>query len=329
MMKSSCCTILLFFLSLCLLSCGGGAGSVGGTGGTGGTGGGTPCNAQTGTTCQSLVSNGVTRSYLLHVPSNFQKNTGALVIVLHGSGSSGLSMEATSDFSTLADQDGFAVAYPDGLLNATIGQTDWAYFSNDFTDDVGFFRQLIGALQASVAPDPKRIYVAGHSAGAFMAHRLGVEVSDLVAGIGSVEGAIASNGNPPVVPAAVGPVSVVMLHGDQDQTVLYCGGQFDASQDESFDYWAGTTANSCSSLDTTSSLCDAQGNISPVVEKDATSCSGNTEVQFYKLIGGTHPWNSSPMNIQGQAPFNPVFDSTTGITTSEILWNFFNAHPKL
>ena len=264
MMKSSCCTILLFFLSLCLLSCGGGAGSVGGTGGTGGTGGGTPCNAQTGTTCQSLVSNGVTRSYLLHVPSNFQKNTGALVIVLHGSGSSGLSMEATSDFSTLADQDGFAVAYPDGLLNATIGQTDWAYFSNDFTDDVGFFRQLIGALQASVAPDPKRIYVAGHSAGAFMAHRLGVEVSDLVAGIGSVEGAIASNGNPPVVPAAVGPVSVVMLHGDQDQTVLYCGGQFDASQDESFDYWAGTTANSCSSLDTTSSLCDAQGNISPV-----------------------------------------------------------------
>ncbi len=329
MTKSSYCTLLIISLSLFMLSCGGGGSTIGTGGGGGGTGGGPPCNAQAGTTCESLLVNGVTRTYLLHVPANFQKSTGALVIVLHGTASTGLAIESTTKFSTLADQDGFAVAYPDGSLDATTGQTDWAYFFNDFTDDVGFFRQLITTLQASVGPDPKKIFVTGHSSGAFMSHRLGVELSDLVAAIAAVEGAIASSDTPTPVPAAVGPVSVLMLHGDQDPTVMYCGSRLDASQDDSFNYWSGASANSCSSVDVQSALCDLQGNISPVVEKKASSCSGSTEVQFYKLIGGDHSWTTTPMNVQGQAPYNPAFDSTTGITTSEILWNFFAAHPKL
>ncbi len=233
MKKTSCCGIFTVALSLWLLSCGSGGGGAANSGGT-------PCNAQAGTTCQSLILNGVTRTYLLHVPPSFQKNTGALVLVLHGSGSNGLAMESLTGFSALADQDGFAVAYPDGLVDASTGQTDWAYFFNDFNDDVAFFRQLINTLQASVGPDPKKIYVTGHSAGGFMAHRLGVQLSDSVAAIGVVEGAISSNGNPPRVPSAVGPVSVLILHGDQDNTVLYCGSRLDSSQEDSFNYWAGS-----------------------------------------------------------------------------------------
>jgi polyhydroxybutyrate depolymerase len=315
MKKASCCALLL--VSLLLLSCGGGSNTSG-----------VGCYAQQGTTCLSLEINGATRTYLLHVPSNFQKSTGALVIVLHGSGGNGLGMEIGTGFSKLADQAGFAVAYPDGLLESSGGQTNWAYFFNDFTDDVSFFRQFIGVLQASVGPDPKRIYVTGLSSGALMSHRLGVQLSDLVAGIGVVEGALFSKGNPPPVPPAVGPVSVLILHGDQDNTVLYCGTPIDASQEQSFNYWTGTSANKCSSFDSTAPLCDIRGNISALLEKDATNCSGNTEVKFYKLIGGIHTWYSVPMNVSGQVPFNPDFNSTTGVTTSDVLWNFFATHPK-
>jgi polyhydroxybutyrate depolymerase len=187
MKKTSCCVLLLVSVSLLLLSCGAGSSN---------NGGGVGCNAQQGTTCQSLTVNGVTRTYLLHVPSNFQKGSSPLVIVLHGSGGNGLGMEIGTGFSKLADQSGFAVAYPDGLLGSSDGQTDWAYFFNDFTDDVGFFRQLINALQASLRPDPKRIYVTGLSSGALMSHRLGVQLSDLVAAIGVVEGALFLQGNP-------------------------------------------------------------------------------------------------------------------------------------
>ncbi len=77
MKKTSCCVLLLVSVSLLLLSCGAGSSN---------NGGGVGCNAQQGTTCQSLTINGVTRTYLLHVPSNFQKGSSPLVIVLHGSG---------------------------------------------------------------------------------------------------------------------------------------------------------------------------------------------------------------------------------------------------
>ena len=133
---------------------------------------------------------------------------------------------------------------------------------------------------------------------------------------------------PQTVPSALGPASVIALHGDQDTTVRYCGNQTDASQEETFNYWSGGSANSCSSFDTSAALCDSQRNITAVVEKDATHCSGNTEVKFYKLIGGVHEWYSNPMNISGQVPFNPDFDSNTGLITTDILWNFFALHPK-
>jgi hypothetical protein len=114
------------------------------------------------------------------------------------------------------------------------------------------------------------------------------------------------------VPAPLGPVSVLMLHGDQDQTVLYCGQANVASQEESFNYWS--TADHCSTLDTSAALCDTQRNITGVSEKHASGWSAGTEVQFYELEGGTHQWYLTPMNISGQSPFNPAFNSTTGVT---------------
>ena len=143
-MKKVLRSVLVASISIATCSCGGG-----------GNGFGRACNAQQGTTCQSLIVNGSRRTYLLHVPSTFQKNYGALVIALHGSGGNGLGMEIGTGFSRLADKDGFAVVYPDGLFESNGGQTNWAYFFNDFTDDVGFFRQLIGALRSRVQPDPE------------------------------------------------------------------------------------------------------------------------------------------------------------------------------
>jgi poly(3-hydroxybutyrate) depolymerase len=124
--------------------------------------------------------------------------------------------------------------------------------------------------------------------------------------------------NSPPVPPALAPTSVLILHGDQDTTLPCCGSTR-----------TGTSADNCSTFDTTAPVCDSQGKITSVVEKDATNCRGKTEVKFYKLVGGTHTWYTGPMDVAGQIPFNPDFNSTTGITTTEVLWNFFAAHPKL
>jgi len=283
--------------------------------------------------CHTLSFGGIDRAYLLHVPSNFQAGTSALVIALHGSQGSGLRLSETSGLSAKADKEGFAVVYPYALVSPGAGFTEWnEFFNHSFgssaPDDVGFIRQLILTLQTQINPSPKKIFVTGLSNGGFMAHRIGVQLSDLVAAIGVVEGTLVSPGNPSDVPAPLGPVSVLMIHGDQDPTVPCCSAAPVASQEQSFDYWISPSADACTTVDTTQPICDAQGNPTSIPEKDATGCKGNTEVKFYRLQGGVHLWYTVPMNVAGQTPFNPTLNSATGVTTDDILWNFFASHPK-
>jgi polyhydroxybutyrate depolymerase len=301
-----------------MLSCGGGGGgsSSSVSAATG------PCNPQQDSRCHSVTVNGVTRTYLLHVPSGFQANSGALVIALHGRGGNAAEMESLSGLSAKADQAGFAVAYPDGLPQG--GLQDWAMFFNAFTDDVGFLRALIAELQSTLHNDPKKVYITGFSDGARMAHRAAIQLSE-VAAVGAVGGGLfAGTGT---VPAASTPVSVIILQGDQD---VFCGNPTTgtASQETTFNYWTSTAGNACSTVDTATALCDATGAATSVTEKDATGCRAGAEVQLFKLLGGQHNWYTMPMNLSGQTPFNPNLNAATGVNTDDILWNFFQRHAK-
>jgi polyhydroxybutyrate depolymerase len=284
-------------------------------------------------TCHTMVFGGVTRAYLLHVPATFHANTSALVVALHGSNGSGLRLMNTSGLNAKSDQAGFAVAYPFALVSPGAGITEWnEYFNHSFgaspPDDAGFLRQLIVTLQAQLNPDPKQIYVTGLSNGGFMAHRAAIDLSDLIAAIGVVEGTVVSPGAISDIPNPAHPVSIIILHGDQDPTVPCCSSPPVASQEETFNYWSGPRANSCATFDTTQPICDAQLHQTALSEKNATGCLGNTEVKFYRLQGGAHLWYTAPMNVPGQTPYNPTLSASTGITTNDILWNFFASHPK-
>ena len=307
---------------------------------------GNPCNSQlptlfggSGSTASgdcTIVTTSGTRGYRLHIPLNYKPDTSALVLLLHGSRATGAGIETTTTFSNKADQIGFAVVYPDGLANAS-GNTTWnSYYNQGYgsnpPDDVAFLRQIITSLHGKIQPNPKKIYVAGFSAGAFMAHRAGAELPDLLAGIASVEGTLSSiqTSDTRTVPPPAGPISVIILHGSSDTTVPYCGGGTstftDTSQEQTFNYWA--QGDGCTSLNTLTALCDASGNISTVTFKKASSCSSAAEVEIFKLQGGTHTWYLSQMNDPARTPYNPSLDATTGTVTNDILWNFFAAHPK-
>jgi len=284
---------------------------------------------------ETIVVQGLTRTYLLYVPATFQSGSRALVIALPGRTQTAQFFWSFTNLNVKADQEGFAVAYADGLFQPASGAVNWAYYRNDFVDDVAFVRELITALRAKLGVNPGRVFITGFSSGGFMAYRAAVELSDLVAAVGVVggrlfreEGGAAAN-----VPPARGPVSILMLHGELDTP--YCGGfetsplgrAYNASQDETFDYWTGLSANSCSTFDTVEPLC-RDGRQTAVASKFATNCRGNAEVAFYKLIGGDHFWYANPMNVPGQVPFNPQLTGATGLTTNDILWRFFVAHSR-
>jgi polyhydroxybutyrate depolymerase len=323
--------ICVLTLSVSLLSCGGGS-SRPGSG---------SCNFQTGGNC-SLNVNGVLRTYVLHVPSNLQSGANALVIAFHGANGSGAQFEGATLLDQKAGQVGFAVAYPDGLPNSG-GHTSWnGYFDPTYgsnpPDDTGFSQQLIQTLVLNLHTDPKKVYVTGISAGGYMAHRVAIDHPDLVAAAGVVEGSLTvQTAGGTQQPAAAGnSVSILILHGDADPVIHYCGVSNSSvvvtSQDQTFNYWYQTPANSCTSLNTSSNLCTAYlGSPTSVTLKDATGCNNGAEVRFYRLIGGTHNWYEVPMNVApGTAtqPYNPNFNSSTGVTTNDILWNFFASHAK-
>jgi len=328
-MRTAICVLAL---SLSLVSCGGGGSSSSGSG---------SCNFQSGGNC-SLNVNGVLRTYVLHVPSNLQSGADALVIAFHGANGSGSQFEGYTLLDQKADQVGFAIAYPDGLPNSS-GHTSWnGYFDPTYgsnpPDDTGFAQQLIQTLVSNLHTNPKKVYVTGMSAGGYMAHRAAIDHPDLVAAAGVVEGSLTvqSAGGTQQAPAASGSVSILILHGDADQVIHYCGVSNSSvvvtSQDQTFGYWYQTPANACTSLNTSSNICTAYlGSPTSLTLKDATGCNNGAEVRFYRLIGGTHNWYQVALNVApGTAaqPYNPNFNSSTGVTTNDILWNFFASHAK-
>jgi hypothetical protein len=78
---------------------------------------------------QSIDVNGVTRTYLLYIPRSYVPGESALIIAFHGRGGGGpgSAMEQFSKLDEKADREGFAVAYLDGLIEAT-GTLNWNYY---------------------------------------------------------------------------------------------------------------------------------------------------------------------------------------------------------
>lgn len=294
---------------------------------------GEPCDFARGGLC-TLKVDGTEREYALHIPQSFRPGQGGLVIVLHGSRGSGPRMEKMSGFDAVADRKGFVVAYPSALDNNT-GHSVWNVYFNASTfaqapDDTGFLRQLIGDLQAKLRVDPKRVYVAGFSNGGYMAHRAGVELSDLVAAVAIVDGSlyVLPAGNNSSVPQPRFPLSVVLVHGTDDQPVKYCGavtnGNVTASQDQSFNFWS--KANGCSNVLPPKPLCVAGQVNDSVAKKRATTCRLGTEVEIYRIVHGQHVWYDRLNNLPGADPYNA--DLGEPLSTAELLWRFFESHPR-
>lgn len=246
---------------------------------------------------RTVVQAGVARSYLRYLPDRLPATAVPLVIVLHG-GSEDAAVtaspaRATSAWRDLADLQKFVVAFPDG----TDGR--WRDCRSDSsprpgTDDTAFVGAVIDHVAAERAIDLERVYVTGSSNGGMMAYRIGLELSDRVAGIGGV---IA---NLPVDPARecpqrpARPLSVVIMNGTSDPLMPFAGGPLTAgtggtvvSATATRDYWL--SVNGCATTPAITSLPDVSpGDGSTVSRELFGQCAGGASVAFYRVDGGGH-----------------------------------------
>lgn len=272
-------------------------------------------NTGTYTANLTITWNGQTRYFDLYVPKTLAAQP-ALWVMNHPT------EQVTTQpvpfdkgpLETLADTNGFIIAWPISTWNGRSWYWDAFFLDYSFTldpDDSGFIRALILQLEGQYPIYPGAVFVAGMSSGAFMALRAGVESADLIAAVGSASGQLYSENTVNVIPQPVQPVSAIILNGDADNRVGYCGqknnwgNSTSPGVDVTVDWLVAT--NACTTVSTTQPLC-TNGQPTPDVNGlDATGCAGNTEILFSREIGVGHTW------VPG---------------TETIMWNFFQAHRR-
>ncbi len=271
---------------------------------------------------ESIIVDGRTRTYTVHVPTKTTPPT-SLVIVLHGGGGNDDNAERMTGMSAKADKEGFVVAYPNGSGRLEDKILTWnsgnccGYALDQKIDDVKFISMLIDQMVATYKIDPKRVYVTGISNGGMMSYKLACELANKIAAIAPVAGALNIECKPSQT------VSVIAFHGTSDQHVLYAGGKpkvqadnherVDQSVEYAISFWVkqdgcGTTPQKTE-----------KGN---VVSEIYSGCKSNTAVELYTIKGGGHAW---PGGVGGtffaDAP-------TKEISATEVMWEFFAKHPK-
>ncbi len=258
------------------------------------------------------------RSYILHVPANYDGSQALpLVYILHGYGGTAKSMVKQTSMNEKADQENFFVAYLQGT-DSSEGKPAWnSGLMSDpgfNPDDLGFVRGLTTTLEAHLNVDAHRIYAAGFSNGAFMSHRLGADLSDILAGVAVVEGTVGASldggATFNTIPTPKGPIPVLMIHGLKDANLPYDGGQgvriYAKPVSDEVDFW--TSADTCTG--TPEEKISITGNFS---SKDYSACANGSEVELYSVTNGHHEW--------------PTFDHT-GFSATDAIWDFFSRHSK-
>lgn len=190
-----------------------------------------------GDSSRSLVHDGLTRTYELHVPPSYTGNDPVpLVLDYHGFSSFGAQQAVLSGFKELSDVEGFVVAYPDGVSNAHNG----GICCISGIDDVGYARTLVARLKLDGNIDAARVYVTGLSNGGAMSHRLACEAADLFAAAAPMAFPISIDPTSACQPSR--PIPVLTFMGLTDVLVPYAGGAFPSAQ-TTLDHWIET--NEC------------------------------------------------------------------------------------
>ena len=264
---------------------------------------------------RTLISGGVERKYILHIPPNYdQSQPTALVLAYHGIDLNAQEMMRISGFSAQADQDNFLVAYPEGSgsRQSWNGGSCCGEAMLRKVDDVEFTRAMIDDIAQQANVDHSRIFATGFSNGAIMVYRLACDLADQIAAIGPVAAAPATTSCNPSRP-----VPVIHFHGDADRLNPYEGGELSGgrefmSVEEGIDLWLGLDGCPSQAQETQT------GNI---VHRLYAPCQQDSAVELYKILGGEHAWPG------GEAVSAQVGESTEEIEATSLMWAFFEEHP--
>ncbi len=273
-------------------------------------------------TDETISVDGRQRQYIQFLPEGWSEETNlSLLFVLHGGTGSPEGMLDYVDYRALATQEKFILIYPKGIeKNWNDGRpTDANQLG---VDDVNFFRKLIEKLVSIYSVNEEAIFVTGISNGAFMASRLGCELSDKIKAFASVAGTIeattiAPNCNPD------DSISALYIHGTLDDFVPIEGGEmtegdggFIISHWDAIAKW--NDLNNSSETPTITNLPDIADDGTTIVETKYSNINNGSEVISYVIENGGHTW---PGAADGFDFF--LGNTSQDMDAKQVIWDFF------
>jgi len=266
------------------------------------------------------------RQVLVHLPAGYDAARPApLVLAFHGGGGHAAYMADDGKYGLQkkADEAGFVVAFPNGYSKLPGGRfATWnaggccGGARDRGSDDVGFARAVVTAIEDRYRIDATRVFATGMSNGGMLSHRLACEAADVFRAVASVAGTDATTRCTPSRP-----ISVLHIHAKDDDHVLFDGGAgANAFRDDS------KVMNFVSVPETMSRWVQRDHCASPprrVLDKPGAyceaydGCAGGTHVQLCVTETGGHSWPGAASVRRGKEAASQALDA------NDEIWRFF------
>lgn len=288
-------------------------------------------------TQNTIVVDGIPRTYDFYIPSNLGTSLAPLVFLLHGGNSNSNDLTGKSGFKApykiwmeIANDEKIILAYPNGAINPLGGQ-GWNdcradATTNPKTDDVGFINSLIQHFLNEFNIDTNRIYASGTSNGGHMSLRLALELSDKIAAVAPVVASM------PAIKCSdpVNPISVLFMLGTNDPLSPNNGGEVAPniggrgtvlSIEESVSFWV--EFNQTDSVPAITNYQDINTTDNSTVKSNTYSNGTNlSQVVLYQVINGGH------LEPSIQEQYASIIELSLGHQNHDIemateIWRFF------
>lgn len=330
------------------------------------------------------------RDYLVYVPASVAATTKRvpLVVYLHGCSQNAAEAAAGTRWPEEADEHGFIVVFPDQEIGKDVGTdpdslTDrtrrsaegtangagcWNWFRPESQQRGAGEPQTIAGITEAVIDalhiDPRRVYIAGASAGADMAVIMGATYPDLYAAIGVFAGCAYLTCTDTTGEAAYGamggsarPMPVFAVQGTADHLNSYPlgagmvrqwigtndladNGQADGSvpSEPASSVGHGVDGSALAGVGTVGDLCVRNRNWPclggalglddyPYTVELYNDAGGESLIEFWTVHGAGHAYlRDEPVDGQASPPQTWTDPRGPGITDGA--WRFFAAHPR-
>jgi polyhydroxybutyrate depolymerase len=265
---------------------------------------------------RTLSVAGAERRYLVTVPGAHDgENPVPVVFDFHGLMEGAEIHAGMSQYSALAEEEGFVVVFPHGTGEPLRWNANPDASPNH---DLTYFDAVLAEVSDTLCVDTARVYATGLSNGAMFTSALLCERSDVLAAAAPVAGITDFASCDPARP-----VPIVSFHGTDDPILLFNGG-VDLSAIPGSEASEGpTTTRPVADFDgegypaniaafAERNGCDPEPNDTEVtaeVVHRVYDCPPGADVEFYIVVGGGHSWPSSEFSESiGEIVGHTTFD---------------------